>query len=331
VVNARTRPIGRTALAVVLTFFVVVFGAMQPAHADTSTTGPTVTLDPAEVKPNDYLVVSIRGFKAPYVIITVCGNEARRGSSDCNMAGSEGLRVDNLDSDGYTADRIPIAAPAADCPCVIRVSSRDTGELAVAPIVITGHPDSPVVDPTGLGNPIDVSISAKPKPHGVIETVRSGLGGPTRYDVTVTVRNHSTVPLTKIKVYGSAGRKSDNNLAELDLDDPGALAPGQTWRQTVSAVVPAPSFGSVDWSVTASGAGPTVTSTSSTRHRPVLLIVIVMLFAADIAFLLIRLLIRRHATKAAKRLAASDDEGQPPREESEPIDVESRDLVDAPT
>jgi len=331
VVNARKRPIRGTTLAVVLAFFAVVLGTASSANADASTSGPTIVLDPAEVKPNDYLVVSISGFKAPYVIITVCGNEARRGSSDCNMAGSEGLRVDNLDTDGYTADRIPIAPPPADCPCVIRVSSRDTGELAVAPIVITGHPVSPVVDPTGLGNPIDVSISAKPKPHGLVETLRAGLGGPTRYDVTVTVRNHSTVPLTKIKVYGSAGRQSDNNLAELDLDDPGALAPGQTWTQTVSAVVPAPSFGSVDWSVTASGAGPTVTSTSSTRHRPVLLIVIVMLLAVDIAFLLIRLVVRRHATKAAKRLAASDDEGDPPREESDPIDVESRDLVEAPT
>lgn len=303
-------------------------GVATPASAsDGSTTGPTVSLDPAQVKPTDFLTVTIKGFTATYVVISVCGNEARRGSSDCNMPGSEGLRIDNQGVGGLTIDRIPIAAPPADCPCVIRVSSRDTGEIAVAPLVLIGHPVSPVVDPVGLGNPIDVAITATPKPSGFLETFRAGLGGPTRYDVTVTVHNHSSVPLTKIKVYGSAGRKSDDNLAQLDLVDPGALKAGQTWRQTVSVVVPAPSFGSVDWSVTASGAGPTVTATSSSRHRPMLLIVIVMILAADIAFLLIRMLIRRHATQDARR-AAEDDDGL--REPGEPIDVDSRELVDEP-
>ncbi|MCU1366476.1 MAG: hypothetical protein JWN39_2115 [Ilumatobacteraceae bacterium] len=324
--SRRSRLHGRSTVLVVLLLFALLLGAAETAAAtDESTTGPTVSLDPAQVRPDEFVNITIRGFTATYVVISVCGNEARRGSSDCNMPGSEGLRIDNQGDGGLTTDRIPIAAPPADCPCVIRVSSRDTGEIAVAPLVIIGHPISPTVDPTGLGNPIDVAINATPKPRGLVETARSGLGGPTRYDVTVTVHNHSAVPLTKIKVYGSAGRQSDNNLAQLDLDDPGALAAGQTWHQTVSVVVPAPSFGTLDWTVTASGVGPTVTSTSTTKHRPMLLIVIVMLLAADIAFLLVRMLIRRHATKDAEQerdVTAASLDG------NDPIDVDSRELVD---
>jgi hypothetical protein len=200
--------------------------------------------------------------------------------------------------------------------------------LAVAPIVIIGHPVSPVVDSPGLGNPIDLSISAKPKPRGLMEALRSGLGGPTRYDVTVVVHNHSTVSLDKIKVYGSAGRKEDNNLAELDLADPGPLPAGQTFSQTVSAVVPAPSFGNVEWSATASGAGPTVTTTASTHHRPTLLIMILMFLIIDIGLLVTRLLVRRHARRA-QRAERTDGRRGTARDEGDPIDVDSRELVDS--
>ncbi|MCU1392688.1 MAG: hypothetical protein JWM34_1116 [Ilumatobacteraceae bacterium] len=293
------------------------------ARADTSTTGPTVSLNRTTVDPGDHIILTLNGFTTTYVTISVCGNEARRGSTDCNMTESEGRR---LNTDGTpTLAQIPVGTPPADCPCVIRVSTRGNEESAVTPIVITGQPVSPVVDSPTLGNPIDLSIEAHPHPRGVLETLRSGLGGPTRYDVTVSVKNHSNVPLGKIQLYGSAGSRSDDNLAALDLAVPGLIAPGQTWHQTVSAVVPAPSFGSVTWSVTASGGGPTITSTSSTRHRQILLIVIVLLLAADVGFLLIRVLVRRHARKAADADAGRDGS----TEEGDPIDVDSRELADA--
>ena len=56
-------------LLLVLCALAVAVGAATPAAAtDGSTTGPTVSLDPAQVKPDDYLTVTITGFTATYVV-----------------------------------------------------------------------------------------------------------------------------------------------------------------------------------------------------------------------------------------------------------------------
>lgn len=281
------------ALAVVV---LVVCSAPLRALAVTELSGPSVALDRDEVSPGDHVAVTIDGFAANSVTISVCGNEARRGSADCNMTASEGLR---LDADGTsTLTQIPVGEPPVTCPCVIRVSTRTSDEIAVAPIVITGHPVGPVVDAATLLDPLQVTVSAEEAPDGLFAGLRSGLGGPTTYEVSVTVRNTSTVPLNNVRIAGSVGRNPDENLATLDLVDPGAIGAGQTWKATVTAVLPAPSFNRVQWRVAVSGAGPTVNAAASTRHRPMLLIVLVMLLVLDLALIALRFAVRRRVARA---------------------------------
>ena len=74
----------------------------------------------------------------------MCGNLAKRGSTDCNMPASQGVRLYHVDDSPLTA--FVVSAPPGTCPCVIRASS-DTGEVAYAPIEIRGVPTGPVVDP----------------------------------------------------------------------------------------------------------------------------------------------------------------------------------------
>jgi hypothetical protein len=74
-------------------------------------------------------------------------------------------------------------------------------------------------------------------------------------------------------------------IATLALADPGELGPGQSWTDTVEAALPAPVLGSVTWQVSASGAGPTVTATESTRNVPVLLVVLLVVFVVDLLVL----------------------------------------------
>lgn len=266
------------------------------ARAAPSTNGPTVSLDRSVVAPGERVVLTINGFEAMQVTISVCGNEARRGSSDCNMSASEGLKLDTDDTS--TVVQIPIAPPPSPCPCVVRVSSRTNDEIAISPITLTGHPIEPVVATEGLDDPLVVSISASTASKSLIANARTSLGGAATYDVTVTVRNRSSVQLSNVAIAASAVR-DDDQLASLELEDPGAIGPGQTWQQVVSADVPAPSLGTIEWTVTVSGAGPTVTATETTRQRPLLLMVLAMVLVVDVSALTIRRRVRRRAARVA--------------------------------
>lgn len=279
------------------------FVVAPPPGPDPLISGPAVSSSRASVEPGRSVVLTIDGFASPYVTISICGNEARRGSTDCNMAGSEGVEIPG--GDGPLVLEMPVAAPPADCPCVIRVVGSDTSEVAITPLVVTGHPVRPLVDPAVIGELFDVSIRAREAPQGLVKAVRSALGGPTSYEVTLTVKNRSTTPLKQVKASGSAGRRAaDDSLVTLDFADPELLGVGQTWQQTIVAVVPAPLFGSVEWRVAVSGAGPTVNSTSTTRHRPILLIVMILVVVFNVFLLILRWVVRRRIVRQAKRSSA---------------------------
>ena len=115
------------------------------------------------------------------------------------------------------------------------------------------------------------------------------------------------VPLSNVRVSGSAGRNPSDNLAILKLSNPGLIGPGQTWQEIVPAVLPAPSFGTVQWRVAVSGAGPTVNATQSTHYRPVLLIVLALFLVADIFVLIIRGMMRRRVAREAAEAADGCD------------------------
>ncbi|MGB8862022.1 MAG: hypothetical protein WCC60_22390 [Ilumatobacteraceae bacterium] len=288
--------------ALLLTGLALAFGAAPTVVAQPTTTGPEVTLDRSEIEPGGRVVLTIDGFTALNVTISVCGNEARRGSSDCNMFASEGLK---LDTDGTsTVIQIPVAAPPEPCPCVIRVADRLSDEIAFAPITLIGHPVEPVVDRPGPAQPLDVSISARPAAQGFVQGVRTSLGGPATYEVTVTVKNSSPAAFSKVALDGAVSRDGDQ-LSGLALDDPGEIAPGRTWQQVVTAEVPGPSFGDLHWTVDVSGAGPVVTAAETTTQRPTLLILLVLFLVADVFVLLIRFVVRRRA----RRQRAAGDAG----------------------
>ena len=280
-------------------------GLAPAAGAQSSLTGPEVSLDRSVLEPGDRVVLNIDGFESPNVTISVCGNEARRGSVDCNMYASEGLR---LDTDGTsTVIQIPVAAPPVPCPCVIRVANRTFDEIAISPIELIGHPVEPVIESPGFSDAVDVSISAVAAPDGLFDEARTSLGGPATYEVTVTVKNRSTVPFSAVSLAGTVGRGGDQ-LATIALDDPGQIAPGRTWQQVVTAEVPGPSFGDLAWQVDVFGAGPTVTAVETTEQRPTLLIVLVLVLVADVFLLVIRFMVRRRAARAAKAAAATPDD-----------------------
>ena len=244
-------------------------GAAAQATSTTTTTqvpalsGPTLTLDQTVVDPGQQITVIFTGWQGRLVTLSVCGNLAKRGSTDCNMPASQGVRLYHVDDSPLTA--FVVSAPPGTCPCVIRAGS-DTGEVAYAPIEIRGVPTGPVVDPFSDEPPLAVTVKAVPDPDGIGATIKSWLGGPTPYEVTVTVQNQATEAFSAVAVNGAVGRSTEVDMAGFDLF-PGALAAGQTWTGTTRVTVPAPVIGEFDWRVLASGAGP-VTETSSSYPVP---------------------------------------------------------------
>ncbi|CAB4588797.1 unannotated protein [freshwater metagenome] len=280
-------------------------GLASASSDEPVTTGPTVLVGRGEVEPGGSVRLTINGFDSPWVTMSVCGNEARRGSGDCDLPGS----VSNEFNDDSTTMiyNFQVGTPPTDCPCVIRVVGRDGREVAQAPIVLTGHPVGPIIDPPEIGQMLELDLVAKVGEMPGLAGLRSQLGGETRYDVTIAVRNTSNSPLQQVRLSGSAGRDASDNLTELPFDDPGLIAVGQTWQQTVSVVVPAPSFGGVQWRATASNAGPPVDTTITTQHRPWLLILLVLTAATALVVVLLRWLVRRRAERDQGKQGTQDE------------------------
>lgn len=281
---------GRVALAALVIGLAAARGGLVAAAQDEGVIdGPTISLDRSTMQPGERVLVTLEGFRGSAVTMSVCGNQARRGSADCNMTASEGL---GLDRDGSpTLTELPVAAPPVSCPCLIRASTTKFDEVAITPIELIGHPVGPVVGAEAR-EPLVVSVSARRSPRGSVDALRALLGGPTTYAVTVSVSNRSTETLERVAVTGSAMRGGDD-VATLDLPDPGPIQPGQTWRRVVRTTIPAPVLGTFRWQVTASGAGSGAHAEAPTSDLPVALIVLALVFGVDIAAIAWRRIRRR--------------------------------------
>ena len=270
--------------------------ATSPAAARAE--GPVVEIDGASTAATGESVeVRIGGFASSFVTISTCGNEARRGSVDCNLPSSQGLR---LNSDGESIATVVLAAPPMKCPCVIRVASESNDEVATAPVTITDQPTGPVIDPAPIADAVKLSIQVVAEHDGFGDWVRSALGGPARYAVTVAVTNTTSVTLRNVSLFGSVGRGPADELSALDVPNPGPIAAGATWTQTVHTRVPAPSIGSFRFAVTASGAGATVDASVTQRHSTPLLLGVLVFLVLDVVVIVMRMRARR---KAAQRVA----------------------------
>ena len=276
-------------LVAALLMAMAAFGAATPVWAQPATRGPAVVLDQDEAEIGDRLVMTISGFQARVVDITVCGNEARRGSVDCD---NRGTRARETNDDGApTPAHVIVTAPPVACPCIVRVTSRDNLELAVAPVTIIGHPVADLQDSGPSQIPLSVGISAERMSVGAGSGLRQSLGGPATYEVAVSVRNASTFRIDNVAVASTYDR-GDSDVRTIEIPDPGPLEPGESWEQLVEVEVPALTFGEVEWSATASGQGPSVTATDTTTSRPWLLIVLCIVLAIDLVILLVRLVNR---------------------------------------
>ncbi len=299
----RVRRLVLACLALVV--LVVGFELTSAAGLEPIVTGPSARVDQSQVSLGSDLRVTVEGFRSPNVTLAICGNEARRGSGDCNMTASMAESLAPLGA--ATVITMRVAAPPAPCPCLVRVSSGLDDEVAVAPFTIIGHPVATPVDSPNIRDPFALSIAAVAEPNGAVGWVRSSLGGPVRYRITATVKNRSTVPLDVTRLAGAAGRSEGNELVTFGFDAPGTIEPGQTWTQVVEATMPAPSFGTMKWRLTATTSGSPVTATTATEHRPWALLFLAMILVVDLTALGMRFVIQRRAASVVEPDEITDD------------------------
>jgi sortase A len=267
---------------------------------------PTITLDRSVVHPGDHVVVQFHNWNAHFVTLSVCGNLARRGSADCDLVNSQGVPITRYSLETLTD--FVVTAPPSTCPCVVRASNSDQTEIAYAPITLVGVPTGPVVSPSDF-SPLEVNLAVKRVHGGLGAALRSSLGGPTAYDISLFVRNKSAEALTDVRPYGWAGRSKTDQARTLDFPPVGELGPGQSWSHTVRRSTPAPQLGMFYWEVTVSGAGPSVHRESVTRDTPWLLLIVVAVIIGDLAAIVLRRLKARHEQGRPQSVEGADADG----------------------
>lgn len=263
-----------------------------------ASSSPSVELDRSTVAVDDAVVLSLSGFDAPVVTAAICGNEARRGTADCNLTDAVGFQLDR--PAGSQSLMFTVKRPPVGCPCVVRVSDSTGSQIAMAPISIDGVPTvgaQPGVDPE---QPLRVSIGATPSTSGFFNRVAAGLGGSVTYDVTITVKNESPAVVTGIDLSTSVARGSDDDVVRISVSGPSELEPGQVWQQVASVEVPAPSIGSLVWTAVVSESGRSTGFTATTVQRPWLLAMALALLVIDLLILGTRASLRRRRRKEAR-------------------------------
>jgi hypothetical protein len=262
---------------------------------------PRIVLDRAEAAPGDVLTVTFYGFEGRLVTVSVCGNLARGASADCDAVGSQVVSLARSDGEQR---HFELAVPPAACPCVVRAAAPQSGESAIAPLVLVGHPVGSVVDPAGDAAPLALRISVSRASDGPLASLRSLLGGPTSYVVSVTVENRSAHELRGVTVAGYAGRAGDDGNEEVgSFSTPRlSLAPGQRWHGEVTARLPAPVLGSYRWhaGAFAFGAAEPVDATAASRHVPWLLVLLAVALVVDLVGIATRAVLRRRRQSSSE-------------------------------
>jgi hypothetical protein len=286
-----------------------------------SLTGPSVTVAPAAVKLGQRVLFSIIGFQSATVTATICGNNALRGSVDCDQP--HGASIGTLRPGAKVSDYLTVGAPPMPCPCVVRVANDTGDEVATAPLKIVGHKTARLVQPPAANvdnSLVKLSITATQVNRGFWRAAAGNLGGSITYDVTVSVQNRTDANLHDLLASGAVGRGSNDTIQSFELAQMPAIAPGFVWQQKLRITLPAPSIGDYHWRLSVSHNGVPVTQELVTRHRPWLLIALVLFILFDITALIVRGRLRARAKRAAAAEIANG---------SGAVDASTSDLVGA--
>jgi hypothetical protein len=265
--------------AVVGGLLAMVVSASSAGAAD----GPTVIPAAPAASPGQRVLVDVVGWEqGTSVTVVVCGNEARRGSQDCDLRHGQSVELYSTDSKKVL---LTVSLPPAPCPCVLRAYDVHSNVVITVPFEVRGAPTAPVVDGSAAA-PRFLAVTARLHEVGASfpDRLRKVLGGPVERRLVVEVRNTSGGPLAGVTLSAALGRSAGHGGA-LEAPVPFDLAAGERREVTVDLRIGAPSHGRYVVSGTAFAGGTAVPFSASTRSTPLGLYVLFLIVVVDLAVL----------------------------------------------
>ncbi|MEY2423526.1 MAG: hypothetical protein QOI95_3593 [Acidimicrobiaceae bacterium] len=182
--------------------------APSPAFAQTDTSVPAIALSLGAATVGQDVAVTGQNFPAvSSVAMQLCGNEARGGSTDCDVIAGQTIVTDE---NGSFQGHVVVRFPPVPCPCVVWAASNgSTPASATAPIGVVTASYNPPPAPTRAASatlPALVVVRAGVRQHG---TWRGWIGLPTRAELDVTLRNDGPSTIDHPVLSLTSGKGSD--------------------------------------------------------------------------------------------------------------------------
>lgn len=275
------------------------------SSADADVDGARIAVTPSAVNVGDRVRVDLTGWPPGVVTAAVCGNNAQRGSSDCEQTGAGSIGVRESGSQVLTVD---VLAPPVGCPCVVRANTTNGDVVRTAPITIYGVPDGVNLAPAARApgaDSLEVTAHVEPSDVGWPQSWYPPFAGPARRDLVLSMTNTTDGDLAGLRVVGAVGR------SKTDEAEPVAMAldtiPARSTRVfRVPFTLSAPVWGDYVVSGSIYGLAAPVTFKVKTASEPWALELLLPLALLVIAQIMRRReRARRRAEDAAMAVAAS--------------------------
>ncbi len=287
-------------------------GAGTPAVADDRT--PVVVLDSATTSVGADLVAHGAGFTPGTLVLgELCGNEARRGSADCDQASAVNVGVGPAGN--FTA-HIRVSPPPTPCPCVVRLTAIGGTASATTPVTVVG---APVADPSSGPVEFPAVVRALEVTKVSVEDTGSWTewfgASPSRV-LVVTLRNSGTVAVDDPPIVLAVG-KGAHPTGEVDSPKLGTLQPDEAREYRIPFELGPMAFGTYTIRGAIPGLADPLEFSGHTTSYPWALIIIPV--AVVVQWLLLR---------GRNRLR---DRIQPPAPETAPLALEAGDTATEPS
>ncbi len=229
----------RRALSVMSLMSAIIVLTVAPAAVAQTDKAPSLTSTSRSVEFGDQIAIRGEGWSPNSIInISVCGNDARNGTSDCDIVNGRVVGVSNRGTFGVS---VVVGQPPAPCPCVVRAESQTSSELVTFNIDITGAPElSP-------DQQFQVPVPDRQLAISNARIAGSGpwysyLGGPANREVVFTVDNIGEVTVKNAAISLSMG-KGPNPKGFVKAPDLGELKPGESRTYSVPIKLPVLALG----------------------------------------------------------------------------------------
>ncbi|MGC5031357.1 hypothetical protein [Micromonospora sp. DT229] len=216
-----------------------------------------VSVDRAEAKPGERVLVRATGWPGGTIRIELCG-----AGTPARCAVDSSVQI-HLPASGTGGTPLTVTAPPGGCPCQVRVTTLDSRLSATAPLIVTGAPAS--AD--------DSARQAATRPPTVLaahleraDGWTAHFGAPARRTLVLRLRNEQPAP-ARVAWSFSVGRGPDPTDF-VTPPEPYEFAAGEEREIRVPVTLPALAVGNyqIQGDIVTAGAASRVTA--STDHQP---------------------------------------------------------------